>query len=44
MNLYRFIEAEKATWPVRLLCRTLGVARSAFYEWAGGEPSSRERE
>jgi len=41
VSVYRFIQAEKATWPVRLQCRTLGIARSAYNEWAkGGEPSA----
>ncbi len=32
MNVvYAFIEAEKTTHSVALLCRVLGVARSSFY-------------
>ncbi|WP_157749048.1 IS3 family transposase [Micromonospora echinospora] len=31
--MYRFIDAEKTTYPVRLLCRLLGVGHSAFYQW-----------
>ncbi len=31
--LYGFITAEKTTYPVRLLCRTLQVSTSAFYDW-----------
>jgi transposase-like protein len=27
------IEAEKATYPVVLMCRPLGVSRSTFYAW-----------
>lgn len=30
---YRFIEAEKAQYPVQELCRVLGVARSGYYAW-----------
>jgi hypothetical protein len=29
----RFIDAEKANEPVRLLCRVLFVSRAAFYAW-----------
>jgi putative transposase len=30
---YRFIEAEKAAYPVRLICRLLQVSRSGYYAW-----------
>lgn len=30
---YRFIQAEKAIYPVEVLCRVLDVARSGFYAW-----------
>ena len=33
MSRYRFIAAEKAHHSVVLLCRVLGVAKSAFYAW-----------
>ncbi|WP_405440801.1 hypothetical protein OG373_26720 [Streptomyces avidinii] len=34
---YAFIEAEKTTHGVALLCRLLKVARSSFYAWQAGE-------
>jgi putative transposase len=33
VSRYRFIQAEQATYPIALLCRTLGVARSGYYAW-----------
>ena len=33
MSRYRFILAEQASYPIALLCRTLGVARSGYYAW-----------
>ena len=30
---FRFIAAEKASFPIRLLCRTLHVSRAGFYAW-----------
>ena len=40
---FRFIAAEKATYPVALLCRCLRVSRSGFYAWARRGPSNRVR-
>ncbi|MEK8174494.1 hypothetical protein NKH77_52220 [Streptomyces sp. M19] len=36
--LYRLIHAEKANYPVVLLCRVLHVARSSYYAWRGARP------
>lgn len=44
MNLFRFIDAERAYLPVALLCRMLGVSRSGYYGWRGRLPSRRSRE
>ena len=41
---YPFIHAEKAYYPVRVLCRVLQVSRSGFYAWLKRSPSRRERE
>ena len=41
MNHYRFIHAERAFYPVTLLCRVLAVARSAYYTWARRGVSAR---
>lgn len=40
---YRFIEAEKANYPVVVLCRVLKVSRSGFYLWSSRGPSRREQ-
>ncbi|MGW2557066.1 IS3 family transposase [Streptomyces sp. NPDC001635] len=40
-DVYRFIEAEKTTFNVALLCRLLKVARSSFYACAKGEAARR---
>ena len=38
---FRFIAAEKASYPVRVLCRVLRVTRSGFYAWLCRPPSRR---
>ncbi|HEV2712929.1 MAG TPA: IS3 family transposase [Gaiellaceae bacterium] len=41
MTLFRIISAEKASFPVSLLCDTLDVNRSSFYAWETRPPSDR---
>ena len=43
MSRYRFIHAERANYPITLLCRVLDVARSAYYAWARRGVSARAR-
>ncbi|MBJ6613985.1 IS3 family transposase [Streptomyces sp. I4(2020)] len=42
--LYRLIHAEKANYPVVLLCRVLHVTRSSYYAWRGSEAARRARQ
>ena len=39
--MFRFIAAEKANYPVALLCRVLGVNRTSFHDWERRAPSDR---
>jgi putative transposase len=43
---FAFIDAEKANYPIRRLCQTLGVSTSGFYEWRAAQvsPCRRARE
>jgi len=41
VSRYRFILAERATYPIVVLCRVLRVARSAYYAWARRGVSAR---
>ncbi|MGO4463313.1 IS3 family transposase [Streptomyces sp. M-16] len=42
--LYRFIHAEKARYPVTLLCRAVKIARSSYYAWCDGEAARQARQ
>lgn len=33
MSVYRIISAEKASFPVSVMCEVLGVSRSGFHGW-----------
>ena len=44
MSRFRFIQAEKASYSLALLCRTLGVSRAGYYAWAGRGISTRAQE
>jgi transposase InsO family protein len=41
VSRYRFVQEEKAAFPVALLCRVLQIARSAYYAWARRGVSAR---
>jgi putative transposase len=41
VKCFRFIAAEKATFPISLLSRVLGVSRSGFHAWERRPPSGR---
>jgi putative transposase len=44
VSIYRFIDAEKASYPVSTLCRVLRISRSGYYEWKERPTSNRDRE
>jgi transposase InsO family protein len=41
VSRYRFIAAEKASYPIVVLCRVLRVARAGYYAWQRRSPSAR---
>lgn len=44
MSRFRFIDAEKARFPVSLLCKMVGVSKSGYYAWKARPPSKRSQE
>jgi putative transposase len=43
VSRYRFILAEQASYPIIVLCRALGVARSGYDAWLGRGASARQQ-
>ena len=41
---FAFIDAEKARFPIALMCRVLSVTSSGYYAWVAREPSQRKRD
>jgi putative transposase len=44
VSAFRLIEAERANYPVAVLCRMLEVSKSGYYAWRSRAPSKRSRE
>jgi len=41
---FAFIDAEKARWPIGILCEVLGISRSGYYAWRSRPVAPRELE
>lgn len=43
MTVYRFVDAERASFKVATMCRVLGVSPSGYWAWVKRPPSARSR-
>jgi putative transposase len=41
VSIYRFISAERASFPVSVMCEVLGVSRPGFHQWEHRAPPDR---
>jgi putative transposase len=41
---YGFMARHRAVWPIRMMCRMLGVSHGGFYDWCGRAPSKRSQD
>lgn len=43
MSAFELVDAEKAEFPIAMLCRALEVSRSGYYAWLAATPSQRQQ-
>jgi len=44
VSAYKLIDAERASFPVAVLCKVLSVSRSGYYDWRDRPPSRRSQQ
>ncbi len=38
---FNFVQQHRGTWPIRIMCKVLGISSSGYYAWSGRSESKR---
>jgi putative transposase len=44
VSIFKLIDAQRASYPIAVLCRMLGASKSGYYAWRRRPPSESRRQ